>query len=133
MRQIMQFYTAIVMTDLESRASTVAVPKLPGCVSEGPDHPSAMVYAREATALWIASCRHTGDPVPAGPLPVQVLEAEIAEARAIQHESAVDLWGETYDRARLPDLLIVTIPVDEADVDSAIVTVGEQPEPEVVA
>lgn len=124
----MQLYTSIVLTNLEGRAATVIVPQLPGCVAEGPDVPSALVYAREAAALWIASCRHTGDPVPGGPLPVSALEAEIAEARTIQHESAVELWGEAYDHALLPELVVATIPVDEADIESAIVTVGEQPE-----
>lgn len=42
----------------------VAVPALPGCVSQGDTKDEAIANVREAIELYIEDCRETGDPIP---------------------------------------------------------------------
>ncbi|MBI2760163.1 MAG: type II toxin-antitoxin system HicB family antitoxin [Chloroflexi bacterium] len=75
-----QFYTVLLLPDLDRGAYTVTVPLLPGCITEGDSLGEALTHAREAITLFVATLRAGGEEVPREPAPATVLSAAIAEA-----------------------------------------------------
>ena len=70
------FSYRVILTPAEEGGFCVAVPALPGCVSEGDSYSEAMRNIREAIRGYFAVCRKYGDPIPAG----DVLEAVVRVA-----------------------------------------------------
>lgn len=54
----------VVLEQEEDGGFVVAVPALPGCVSQGDNRKEALANVREAIALYVEDCREAGDPVP---------------------------------------------------------------------
>lgn len=52
-------------------------PALPGCFSEGDSRQEALNNTREAIRSWLSVSREFGDPLPAGDVPAEALEAPL--------------------------------------------------------
>jgi predicted RNase H-like HicB family nuclease len=60
----MSEYTIILDSDEEGNGYTVAVPTLPGCITQGKTKEEAIERAKEAIALYIESLAADGEPIP---------------------------------------------------------------------
>ena len=54
----------VILEPNESGGYTVAVPLLPGCISEGDTKAEALVNIKEAIELYIESLQADGEPIP---------------------------------------------------------------------
>jgi predicted RNase H-like HicB family nuclease len=60
----MDKYEIIIYWSDEDQAFVAEVPELSGCMAHGNTHEEALVNAKTATELWIATAREFGDSVP---------------------------------------------------------------------
>jgi predicted RNase H-like HicB family nuclease len=60
----MDKYEIIIYWSDEDQAFVAEVPELPGCVAHGNTHEAALVNAKTAMQLWIATAKEFGDPIP---------------------------------------------------------------------
>ena len=60
----MDRYEVIIFWSNEDQAYIAEVPELPGCMAHGATHEDALLNAKEATELWIATAREFRDPIP---------------------------------------------------------------------
>jgi antitoxin HicB len=60
----------VVLTREDGGGYSVAVPVLPGCVSQGDTREEALAMIREAIELYLESLEAHGDPVP-GPIEIE--------------------------------------------------------------
>jgi predicted RNase H-like HicB family nuclease len=73
----MKRYTVVLLPDIEEGGFTVAVPALPGCVTEGETYEEALANAREAIELHIECLSTDGDEVPIEEAPPAIAFVEI--------------------------------------------------------
>jgi predicted RNase H-like HicB family nuclease len=60
----MDKYEIIIFWSDEDQAFVAEVPELPGCMAHGSTHEEALVNAKTAMQLWLATAREFGDPIP---------------------------------------------------------------------
>jgi predicted RNase H-like HicB family nuclease len=61
----MNRYEIILYWSETDDAFVAEVPELPGCMAHGATQEDALNNAQQAEALWIATAREFGDPIPA--------------------------------------------------------------------
>lgn len=67
----------IVLEPSKDGGYCACVPALPGCVSEGDSRQEALNNTREAIRSWLSVAREFGDPIPAGDVQAEALEAPL--------------------------------------------------------
>ena len=60
----MHKYEIIIYWSTEDGAYVAEAPELPGCAAHGDTQEAALNHINEAVALWLATAREFGDPVP---------------------------------------------------------------------
>ena len=60
----MHKYEIVIYWSAEDGAYIAEAPELPGCAAHGDTQEAALNHINEAVALWLATAREFGDPVP---------------------------------------------------------------------
>lgn len=71
-------YTVIIEREEETGSYTVAVPLLPGCVSQGDTIEEALENIKEAIEGYIEDLKKHGEPIPVEETPPQVARVTVA-------------------------------------------------------
>ena len=56
--------SSVIYWSAEDGAYIAEAPELPGCAAHGDTQEAALKHINEAVALWLATAREFGDPVP---------------------------------------------------------------------
>ena len=76
-------YTVVLEPDAETRAFTVTVPLLPGCITEGADRREALAMAAEAIGLVLEHMAAENEPLPAETRPPELVMVTVARTAAM--------------------------------------------------
>jgi antitoxin HicB len=70
-------YTVVLIPDEEEDGSTVTVPALPGCITEGDTLDEALANARDAIQLYLEDLKACGERIPEETAPPELAIVEV--------------------------------------------------------
>ncbi len=73
----MRTYTIVLLPDPEEGGYTVAVPALPGCITEGDTLEDALENARDAIRLYLEHLEAKGEPLPEESAPPELAAVQV--------------------------------------------------------